>query len=303
MRVGGRALFYAVLRPPRPAVTHRDLLDQATSRLAAAGIESPRRAAEWMLEETTGADRAALVARPDAPVDPAAEALFGRMVERRLAREPVQYILGHADFYGLRLAVAPSVLIPRPETEEVVEEALRRIRGHERPWVLDIGTGSGAIALAVKAERPDAEVFAVDVSAAALAVASGNAARLGLAVTFVRADALRPQFVADVPPTFDLLVSNPPYVPASERADLDPEVRDHEPALALFVDDADPLRFYRALAGHAEALLRPGGWLVAETHADHGRAVRDVFAEAGLAGAEILPDLARRDRIALAQKS
>ena len=283
-------------------MTRRALLDRATTQLEAAGVESARRAAEWMLEETTGAGRVALVSRPDALVEPAAEALFGRMVARRVAREPVQYVLGHADFYGLRLTVTPSVLIPRPETEEVVEEALRRVRGHERPWVLDIGTGSGAIALAVKHERPDAEVFAVDVSPEALAVASGNAARLGLAVTFVCADALRPQFAADVPPTFDLIVSNPPYVPASERAGLDPEVRDHEPALALFVDDADPLRFYRALAGHAGALLRPGGWLVAETHADHGPGVCAVFADAGLADTAVLPDLARRDRIALGRQ-
>ena len=282
-------------------MTQRALLDQATARLEAAGVENARRAAEWMLEETTGQTRTAVIARPDAPVGPAAAALFGRMVARRLAREPVQYVLGHADFYGLRLTVTPAVLIPRPETEEVVEEALRRIRGHERPWVLDVGTGSGAIALAVKHERPDAEVFAVDVSPEALAVAAQNAARLRLAVTFVRADALRPQLAAGVPPTFDLLVSNPPYVPVSERTCLEPEVRDHEPGLALFVSDADPLCFYRALAGHAEALLRPGGWLAAETHADFGPAVRDVFADAGLAEAQILVDLAGRDRIALAR--
>ena len=282
-------------------MTHRDLLDQATARLAAAGIDGPRRAAEWMLEETTGADRVALISRPDVHAEPSEAVVFQRMVARRLAREPVQYVIGHADFYGLRIAVTPSVLIPRPETEEVVEEALRRIRGHERPWVLDVGTGSGAIALAVKHERPDAEVFAVDVSPEALRVAASNAVRLGLAVTFVCADALRPQLAADVPPTFDLVVSNPPYVLESERAGLDPEVRDHEPGLALFVGDADPLRFYRALAGHAEALLRPGGWLVAETHADHGRAVRDVFAGAGFAGADVLPDLAGRDRIAVGQ--
>ena len=280
-------------------MTRRSLLDQATTLLEAAGVESARRSAEWMLEETTGAARVALVSRPDAPVDAAAVALFGRMVARRVAREPVQYVLGHADFYGLRLTVTPSVLIPRPETEEVVEEALRRVRGLERPVVLDVGTGSGAVAIAVKHERPDAEVFAVDVSPHALAVAAGNAARLGLAVTFVCADALRPQFAAGVPPTFDLIVSNPPYVPASERAGLAPEVRDHEPALALFVDDADPLRFYRALAGHAGVLLRPGGWLVAETHCDHGPGVGAVFGDAGLADVAVLPDLAGRDRIAV----
>ena len=283
-------------------MTRRALLDHATARLDAAGVDGARRSAEGMLEETTGAGRTALIARPDAAVDASAAALFERMVQRRLAREPVQYVLGHADFYGLRMVVTPSVLIPRPETEELVEEALRRIRGVETPWVLDVGTGSGAVALAVKHERPDAEVFAVDVSPEALAVASGNAARLGLAVTFICADALRPQFAADVPPTFSLLVSNPPYVPASERADLDPEVRDHEPGLALFVDDADPLLFYRALAGHAGTLLLPGGWLAAETHCDHGPAVRDLFAEAGLSGAEVLPDLAGRDRIALARR-
>ena len=166
-------------------------------------------------------------------------------------------MLGHADFYGLRLSVSPDVLIPRPETEELVEEALRRIAGVEAPTVLDVGTGSGAVALALAHERPTATVFAADVSAEALAVARANAERLGLDVAFVRADALGPHFTRDVPPAFDLVVSNPPYVPAGERAGLQPEVRDWEPGLALFVPDADPLRFYRALAGHAGALLAP----------------------------------------------
>ena len=283
-------------------MTRRDLLDAAIARLEAAGIDEARRTAEWIVEEATGATRAALYARPDHVVEPAEAALVERYVARRATGEPVQYVLGHADFYGLRLTVTPDVLIPRPETEEVVEEALRRIRGSEAPWVLDVGTGSGAIAIALKHERPDAEVFAVDVSAAALAVATANADRLGLAVVFVEADALRPAFAADVPPTFDLVISNPPYVPEAERAGLQREVRDHEPGAALFVPDADPLVFYRALAGHAQQLLRPGGWLVAETHADLGRAVGQLWAEAGLDGVEVLPDLARRDRIAVAQR-
>lgn len=282
-------------------MTRRDLLDRAVARLDAAGADSPRRTAEWILEEVTGATRTALYAHPDVVVEPGEAALAERFVARRAAGEPVQYVLGHADFYGLRLRVTPDVLIPRPETEAVVEEALRRIAGREAPWVLDVGTGSGAIAVTVASERPDAEVFAVDVSPAALAVAAGNAERLGVAVTFVEADALRPAFARDVPPTFDLLVSNPPYVPEAEREGLQREVRDHEPGAALFVPDADPLVFYRALAGHAEHVLKPGGWLVAETHADYGDEVADLWADAGLEEVAVLPDLAGRDRIAVAR--
>lgn len=284
-------------------MTRRALLDSAVARLRDAGVEDARRTAEWIVEEATGATRAELTACPDALATPDEVAHVERMVERRAGGEPVQYVLGHADFYGLRLEVSSAVLVPRPETEAVVEEALRRIRAFEAPWVLDVGTGSGAVALAIAHERPDAEVFAADLSREALAVAARNAAHLGLDVAFIGANALRPAFANEVPPTFDLLISNPPYVPESERAELQVEVREHEPGMALFVPDGDPLVFYRALAGHAERLLRPGGWLVAETHADHGTAVRDLWAEAGFADAEVLPDLAGRDRIAVARKA
>lgn len=275
--------------------------DAATARLEAAGVEDPRRNALWIVEEVTGATRAALLARPDAPLADDARERAEAMIARRADGEPVQYVLGHADFLDLRLAVTPAVLIPRPETEEVAEHALRCLTEAEAPWVLDVGTGSGALALAIRHARPDATVFAADVSEEALAVASGNADRLGLTVTFVLADALRPRFADHVPPAFDLLVSNPPYVPQAERPTLQREVRDHEPALALFVDD-DPLVFYRALAGHALRILRPGGWLVCETHADHGRAVTALFAEAGLAEVALAQDLAGRDRIASARR-
>ena len=282
-------------------MTRRALLDAATTRLRAAGVDGARRTAEWIVEDVTGAGRLAL-ATADAEATPAEAARVEGLVARRAAGEPVQYVLGHADFYGLRLAVTPAVLIPRPETEAVVEEALRRIRTFEAPWVLDVGTGSGAVALAVATERPDAEVFAADVSPGALAVAAANAGRLGLDVTFVQADALRPSFADAVPPTFDLVVSNPPYVPEAERAGLQREVRDWEPGGALFVPDADPLVFYRALAGHAERLVRPGGWLVAETHADGGRAVAALWGGAGFEEAAVLPDLSGRDRIAVARR-
>lgn len=263
-------------------------------------MDAARRTAEWIVEEATGAGRASLYGRPETPATPGERAHAEALAARRLAGEPVQYVLGHADFYGLRLTVTPDVLIPRPETEEVVEAALARIVGTVAPWVLDVGTGSGAIALAVKAQRPDAEVFAVDVSGAALGVARANAERLGLDVTFIEADAFRPAFTEAVPPSFDLIVSNPPYVPDAERATLQREVRDHEPAQALFVRDADPLGPYRALAGHAVRLLRPGGTLVAETHADRGADVAALFAAAGLSDAVCLTDLAGRLRIAIA---
>ena len=279
-------------------MTRRALLDAAVARLAAAGVDDARRTAEWIVEDVTGARRVDLYARPDATVEPAEAAAVDRMLARRAAGEPVQYVLGSADFYGLTLDVTPAVLIPRPETETVVEHALGRIAGVQAPWVLDVGTGSGAIALAVKHERPDAQVFAADVSAAALAVAAGNAERLDLDVTFIESDALRPAFADAVPPTFALVISNPPYVPASEAPTLQRELA-HEPDTALFVPDHDPLVFYRALAGHAERLLQPGGVLVAETHADFGRQVASLWTEAGLADVEVLSDLAGRDRVAV----
>ena len=280
-------------------MTRRELLDDAVARLEEAGVEGARRSAEWIIEDATGATRTDLYSRPDVVVEPAEAALVERYVARRATGEPVQYVLGHADFYGLRLVVTPDVLIPRPETEEVVEAALEVVG--DAPWVLDVGTGSGAIALALKLERPGAEVFAVDVSAAALEVAAGNAERLGLEVVLVRADALQPAFADEVPPTFDLIVSNPPYVPDAERHGLQLEVA-HEPDGALFVSDADPLVFYRALVGHALRLLHPGGWLVAETHADYGQDVGRLWREAGLVEVEVRPDLAGRDRIAFGRK-
>ncbi|MEM1043287.1 MAG: peptide chain release factor N(5)-glutamine methyltransferase [Bacteroidota bacterium] len=277
--------------------TRRTLLDAATERLGEAGIENVRRNAEWMLEGALGLDRTSLLTRLDEPVTAEEAEVFETMMSRRLKREPLQYVIGHADFYGIRLRVTPAVLIPRPETEELVEAALERLEDVPKPWVLDLGTGSGAIALALKHERPDAEVFACDLSEDALAVAAENADRLALDVSFIRADILAPVFAEGVPPCFDLLVSNPPYVPDAEAAMLEPEVRDFEPPAALFTGD-DPLVHYRAIAGHAARVLKPGGLVVVETHADYADAVRDLLAESGFADAGVKDDLAGRPRIA-----
>ncbi|MEO0559425.1 MAG: peptide chain release factor N(5)-glutamine methyltransferase [Bacteroidota bacterium] len=283
-------------------MTRRALIDSAVDRFHEAEVDSPRRTAEWLLEDLAGIHRADLYARPDEVVAGDVLRQLEAAIERRVAGEPLQYILGHAEFYGLDIQVTPAVLIPRPETEEVVEAALATLEGVEAPWVLDVGTGSGAIALAIRSARPDAEVFAADVSSAALAVARENAARLDLDLTFVEADALSPEFTHRVPPTFHLIVSNPPYVPVSEQTTMQREVRDHEPDLALFVPDEAPLVFYRALADHAGRILHPGGWLVVETHAAGGDAVGELLTAHGLADVDVRTDLAGRPRIALGRR-
>ena len=280
--------------------TRRGLLRETRGRLETAGVEAPLRNAEWMLETILEVSRAQLYAYPHREVTLEQAARVLALATRRIAGEPLQYLLGHTDFYGLCLRVTPDVLIPRPETEQVVEEALRLIRGIDAPRVLDAGTGSGCIALAIQHERPEAHVYACDVSESALAIARANAGALRLDVRFAQADLLQPHFAGELPNRLDLLISNPPYVPNIEAATLAPELA-HEPALALFAGD-DPLLFYRALTRHAGQMLRPGGFLVCETHADFGADVQRLVAEAGLEQATLRHDLAGRPRIVWAQR-
>jgi release factor glutamine methyltransferase len=282
----------------RLEMTRIELLRDAALRFEAAGIEDGMRNAELLLGEVLGTSRAGIYAYSNEAVEAEKADVFSAFVDRRLAREPLQYITGHAAFHHIELAVSPGVLIPRPETEELVEAGLAFLTGLSRPWVLDVGTGSGAIALAIKAALPEAEVFGVDVSEEALTIAVKNAERLGLDVSFAAGDLLHPDFCETARGSFDLIVSNPPYVPASEADSLEPEVRDHEPGVALFVDDEDPLRFYRALAGHASRLLKPGGRLMTETHSEYGVGVPELFSDLGLVNARIDPDLSGRPRIA-----
>ena len=282
------------------AWTRRGLLQEVRGRLEAAGIEAPLRNTDWILEAVLEASRAQLYAHPQQEVTPEQAARVLALAARRAAGEPLQYLLSHTDFYGLRLRVTPDVLIPRPETEEVVEEGLRLVRAIAAPRVLDAGTGSGCIALAIQHECPEAHVYACDVSEPALEVAQANAEALHLDVRFAQADLLHPGFADQMPDQLDLLISNPPYVPDVEAVTLARELT-HEPALALFAGD-DPLLFYRALARHANRMLRPGGFLVCETHADFGAAVRRLMAEAGLDRAALRHDLAGRPRIVTAQR-
>ena len=183
-----------------------------------------------------------------------------------IAGKPLQYVVGHTEFCGHRFAVREGVLIPRPETEELVDRILRSERGSRR--MLDVGTGSGCIAASLALGLPEAEVFAADISDEALAVAAENFRTLDARVTLRKADALNG--LAEVfPERFDVIVSNPPYVPESDRAEIHPNVRDHEPALALFVPDDDRIRFYRAIAQAGRQMLVPGGrlWFEIYEHA------------------------------------
>lgn len=282
-------------------ITWGVLLDEAVRTLEAAHLAEVHRTALWMLGEVLACSGAHLLAHPGREATPAQADALAAMLARRLQREPLQYILGYADFYGLRLRVTPAVLIPRPETEQVVEAALERLRGRRAPRVLDVGTGSGCIALTLKHERPDADVFACDLSEAALDVARKNARAHRLTVTFLQADVLAPDFPDKVPAPFYLLVSNPPYVGDDEAGTLAPEVRDYEPPQALFAGH-DPLRFYRALVGHAGALLAPGGVLVFETHAYHADAVCALVTDSGCIDVRQQRDLAGHPRIVTAHR-
>jgi release factor glutamine methyltransferase len=211
--------------------------------------------------------------------------------ERLQAGEPLQYVLGEVHFHGLSLGVAPGVLIPRPETEELVQRIIEDVRTPSH--IVDIGTGSGCIALALKGAYPEAQVVAIDRSAEALAIAEVNGARNGLRVEWMLANILDPDLV--IPPT-DLIVSNPPYVPRSEEASLDSVVRDNEPHIALFVEDDDPLLFYRAIAHQALQALSKGGHLWFEGHYRYATGVGELLSALGFTTVEVLHDLSGNPR-------
>jgi release factor glutamine methyltransferase len=250
--------------------------------------------------EVLGCDHGQLYAHAKQPVDRDAARSFIEMVERCVDGEPLQHVLGYTSFRGLRVDVSPAVMIPRPETEEVVGVALDFIADVEAPRILDVGTGSGCIVLALKHERPDAVVTAWDVSAEALAVAQTNARQHGLEVHFDEVDLFAAAPAEHLDERIDLLVSNPPYVPDNEAETLPAVVRDYDPPEALFSGE-DPFRFYRRLADLAPALCRPGAAVVFETHADYAEGVAEVVREAGLTQIQVEPDLSGRPRILTAR--
>lgn len=273
--------------------TIRDVLDWATKDFAGRGIESPRLDAELLVAQALGTDRVGLYLDLNRPLVDGERSAIRPLVARRRAREPVAYILGHRDFYGRRFTVSPDVLIPRPDTETLVERALQCMPRDAPCRVLDVGTGSGAIAVTIAAERPLATITATDISEAALNVAIENAERLGVAdrIRFERADLLSPA------EQYDVIVSNPPYITTSEMASLQAEVREHEPVVALEAGD-DGLVVVEALLLATEPATASGADLLIEIGAGQAVSVND-FATAHTAWqpVAVYPDLNRIERV------
>lgn len=223
------------------------------------------------------------------------------IVTRLKNQEPIQYILGITCFYDLDFNVTPDVLIPRPETEELVERILSRHR-QQGIRILDIGTGSGCIAVTLAAHLPEARVVAADVSPGALATAAGNAAKNKVTVHFIETDILARKALEDIPGVFDVIVSNPPYVKLSEKESMEANVLNYEPHLALFVTDSDPLLFYRSIARFGNEKLRKGGSLYFEINAQYGNEVAGLLEEEGYTDIEIIKDIPGKDRIIQAKR-
>ncbi len=290
---------------PTDHPTIRDLLAEAEKVLVGGPHAArARRDAETLLlhalrEDLPDVNLAWLIAHEYETIPAQANAEFCAWVERRRTGEPIQYITGEAEFYGLRFKVDREVLIPRPETEHLVEKAIELARGFERQRILDVGTGSGAIAVALASNLPVARIHATEESAAALKVARDNAARIGVAerVRFHQGDLLAP--VAGK--LFDLIVSNPPYVAEDDRDSLAVEVREYEPAKALFAG-ADGLGIYRRLIPAAFDALFHERYLALEIGFGQEAAVHDLLAGAGFIGIEFTKDLQGIPRVAIGRR-
>ncbi len=269
------------------------VLQWTADYFSARQIESARLEAELLLAATIGLDRVGLYVNFERPLDSTELEAFRKRVQRRARREPVQYILEETEFWSLGFHVTPAVLVPRGDTEVLVEEALSRIEGPAR--VLDVGTGSGAIAVALAHEKPEILVTALDCSLPALEIARGNALRNGVAE---RVSCLAGDLASLPPGPFEMVVSNPPYIPSRDWVMLMPEVRDHEPRLALDGGE-DGLEAYRHLARQVGRILTPGGWLLVEVGIGQAKDVCALFKAGGLTEISQRDDYSRIPRVVI----
>ena len=288
-------------KPLGPPWTILKLLRWTTDFFKQKGIDSPRLDAELLLAHVLDVDRIHLYTQYDRPLIDEELSAFRALVKRRSRREPCAYILGNREFWSLELAVDPRVLIPRPDTEVLVETVLKLLDTDSAGHLVDIGTGSGAIAIAVASERPLLQVAATDTSEDALDLARKNASthQLEERISFFEGDLL--DALPDTWRPLDFVVSNPPYVEERDRDDIQPEVRDFEPANALFAGE-DGLDVIRRLIPQARLSLRPGGYLLFEIGHRQAEAVRDLLATQDFEDIEVITDYGDRDRVAVARK-
>lgn len=251
---------------------------------------------DWVMENLTGSKKAERMLYKNADITSKEEVLLRQYTERLLQHEPVQYILNESWFCGLRFYVDKNVLVPRPETEELVEWVVSNCKFPvDQLRILDIGSGSGCISVSLKRRIRRAEVWGCDVSDAALAVAKKNAESLGTDVNFVQLDFLD-STTWQALPSFDIIISNPPYIPAKDKKDMQPNVLLHEPATALFVPDNDPLVFYKAIAEFGKTHLNNAGSLFTEIHESLGERTLEIFKSAGYKS-ELKKDMQQKDRM------
>lgn len=289
----------------------RDFLREGVSRL---GSLYPEREARNILldliESRLGVARYTYATDPEFSPGPEAQAILSEDLDRLSGGEPLQYVLGYSEFMGRRFRVTPDVLIPRPETEILCSEAIKLAKGSSPIRILDLCTGSGCIAWTMAMEVPSATVYGIDISEKALAIASSQdfsrslcGAEAPVPERSRRAVFLQADILADPPSfpcgQFDLILSNPPYIMESQRKDMRKNVLDHEPALALFVPDGDPLLFYRAVANWSKTLLAAGGTGIVEINDLLGARTRDLFIEAGFKKVEILDDFSGKNRFVI----
>ncbi|RXH58646.1 peptide chain release factor N(5)-glutamine methyltransferase [Granulicella sibirica] len=276
-------------------MTLQEMRIQAARRLAEEPLLASQAArdTDLLLMFALQVDRTLLFAHPEQPLSPQQTSRVEALIERRFRMEPIQHITGEQEFYGLPFRVTPATLIPRPETELLVDAVLARVAGPAQ--IVDVGTGSGAIAIALASRLPLARVVGVDLSEAALTIARENASRNQVTVDFRLSDLL-----AAVPGELDVVVSNPPYIPEGDRPTLHPEVREFEPGTALFAG-TDGLNIYRRLIPEARAKLRPGGWLTMEFGFGQAGALRELIR--GWDEIEILTDLQGIERVIVAKQA
>ncbi len=276
--------------------TPREALAGAAKLLERAGNKHPAQDAELLLLYATGLSRTDLITRSERPLSSVEARKYRELIARRERSEPIQYITGEREFYGLRFVVTSDVLIPRPETEHLVEAALVRIPPDAPFHIADVGTGSGAIAVALAVARPLAKVTAIDISSAALQIAKENASAHQVAelIEFLEANLLEGVAAS----SFDMVVSNPPYIANGERETLDAEVREFEPATALFAGPTG-VEIYERLVPQAANALRPGGWLLLEIGAGQQLQLSQLLKD--WSNVSFVPDLQGIPRVALAQ--